>query len=296
MLADGIHAIQVLATNITVLALVVLLLVAAGVAWWLRRTGRSDRPYALLFAAFASLALIIAVTLVRDRPAFTPEHLFSWSTSGWQRISYDPWNNVENLLNVVLFIPAGVAWTLLTGKPWRVLVALLGGAFLVECLQAVTAAGANDVADLVTNGLGGAVGVLAGTVVRWLVQGRRSRPSGRQAALAAGCAVAVAAAAVAGLLVGAEHRQAALEQEVNALFAGTSLELYRDWEAEDLVTHEVFGAASVFADGTRHLDDAVRVRYPASFFGLRRCVFVEWTPGDVEIYRGAGAECTEFIG
>lgn len=46
-----------------------------------------------------------------------------------------------------------------------VLAALVGLSFLVECLQAVSGAGLNDVVDLVTNSMGAALGVLAGTIV-----------------------------------------------------------------------------------------------------------------------------------
>ena len=35
---------------------------------------------------------------------------------------------------------------------------------------------------------------------------------------------------------------------------------------------EVFDAVSVFADGTQYSPDKVKVRYPAPFFGLHRCV------------------------
>ena len=42
--------------------------------------------------------------------------------------------------------------------------------------------------------------------------------------------------------------------------------------------------------------DEVKVRYPAPFFGLHRCVFVIWTPTAVEFELGSGDACTDFLG
>ena len=49
-------------------------------------------------------------------------------------------------------------------------------------------------------------------------------------------------------------------------------------------------------DGTQYSPDAVKVRYPAPFFGLHRCVFVIWTPTAVEFQLGSGDACTDFLG
>lgn len=291
-----IHSIQVLATHTTVVGLVVLVMGAGAAAWWLRRSGRTDRPYLLVFAALASLAVIVAVTLIRDRPTFNPGQLLHWSASGWQRISYDPLGNTENILNGVLFIPAGLTWTLLLHRPLRVLIGLMGLSLLVECLQAVISAGANDVADLITNSVGAGLGVVAGAGLLWLRSGGEARSRRWQLGWTA-VAVVVGLVAVAVLLqAGAAYRQSALERELAGRFTGTSLEQYQQWEAEDRLQQEVFGVSSTFPDGALHLDHAVRLRYPASFFGLRRCVFVEWRPGTVRTTRGSGAECTDFLG
>ncbi|MFE2296541.1 VanZ family protein [Streptomyces sp. NPDC059452] len=201
-------------------------------------------------------------------------------------------------MNVALFVPAAFFWTLLTGSPPRVLAAMAGLSFLVECLQAVTGLGANDVADLIANSAGGALGVLVGSLV--LRFRRRTdgtlRLSRRQRVLTAGGTAVLVAAAVAGVFLGAEQRQASLERELHGRFAGTGLETYSAWEADDSLYEEVFDAASVLADGTHQREDGVRVRYPASFLGLPRCVFVEWAPGDVAVHRGSGRECSVFMG
>ncbi|MFE7457441.1 VanZ family protein [Streptomyces sp. NPDC057554] len=298
-----VHTVWSLSAEGVVLPLLVLTLASAGVAWAVRRRGAGHRWHGrhggLVFAAFASVGLILSVALFREgSPGFAPRQLLHWSANGWQRISYDPFSSTEVLLNVALFVPAAFFWTLLTGRPPRVLVAMAGLSFLVECLQAVTGLGANDVADLIANSAGGALGVLAGSFVWWLR--RRAdgalRHSRRQTVLTLGGAAVLVAAAVAGVFLGAEQRQASLERELHSRFAGTGLETYAAWEADDSLHEEVFDAVAVLADGIRHREDGVRVRYPASFLGLPRCVFVEWAPGDVAVHRGFGRECSVFMG
>ncbi|MDK1474681.1 VanZ family protein [Streptomyces sp. 549] len=296
---EVVHTVWSLAGEGVALPLLVLTLTSAGVAWVVRRRGAGDRHGGLTFAALASVGLILSVALFRGGGlAFAPQALLHWSTSGWQRISYDPFSSTEVLLNVALFVPAGLFWTLLTGRALRVLAAMAGLSFLVECLQGVTGLGANDVADLFANSAGGALGVLAGSLLLRLRRPTDAAPrfSRRQTVLAAGSAAGLVVAVVAGTYFGAQLRQASLEQELHDRFAGTSLETYSAWEADDVLYDEVFDAVSVLADGTRYLDDDVRVRYPASFFGLPRCVFVDWTPGDVAVHRGSGKECSTFMG
>ncbi|MHC5903949.1 VanZ family protein [Streptomyces sp. S6] len=259
---------------------------ASAVAVWLTR--HRGRHPVLLFAAYVSVGLILSVTLFREGElAFSPRGLLHWSSSGWRRVSYDPFSDTEVLLNTALFVPAGLVWTLLTGRPVRVLAALSGLSLLIECVQAVTGLGANDVADLLANSAGAVLGVVAGKAVR-----RPRRPKRVMLAAVAGATLLVGS-----LFVGANHRQASLERELSDRFTGTDLATYTTWEADDRLYDQVFHAASVLADGARHRGgDDVQVRYPASFFGLSRCVFVEWTRDGATVRRGAGEECAVFMG
>lgn len=290
-------------------ALLVLLAGSGVVTWWLRRAGRSERPFALLFAAVASLAAVIVMTLLRESVELllavasgdvglpAPGQVLDWTGDGWERISYHPFS-IQVLLNVALFVPAGATWTLMTGRPLRVLAGLLGLTFLVECLQAVTGLGANDVADLLANGVGAGLGVLAGTLgwVLWPGPSGRPRPSRRRAIVVAAAVVALGLVTALGLQWGAQHRQDSLGAELRDRFHGASLQQYRTWEAEDRLTEEVFDAGPVFSDGARVEEGAVLVRWPASFLGVRRCVLVEWTPGAADVRPASGHRCTEFLG
>ena len=59
---------------------------------------------------------------------------------------------------------------------------------------------------------------------------------------------------------------------------------------------QVIDAISVKADGFRSTDDQIEIRWPALFFGFRRCVYVTWTPSGVECRDDSGPSCTDFIG
>lgn len=112
-------------------------------------------------------------------------------------------------------------------------------------------------------------------------------------------AVAVLGLGAGGLalvLVGADRLQHSLRRELQMAFAGTTKADVDRWTADGTMLQEVFAAVSVFADGTKFSPDEVevKVRYPAPFFGLHRCVFVSWTPTVVEFKLGSGdARCVQ---
>lgn len=283
----------------TLAALVVLLAPAIGLAYVHGRARRHGRGFWSHLLAYASVALIVAVTLLRDGwpRGFWLGSLTVWSADGWQRLSSDPLASSQILLNVALFVPAGVFWTFLAGRPWRVLAALWGGALLIECIQAVFRVGAADVADLSANGAGAALGVLAGALILLIwPHPRFPRPSRGRVAATAGLLAAICASILVGIHLGATHRQQSLVAQAEATFAGTTLKDYREWEAADSLTEEVFDALPVFADGARYFDSSVEVRYPATFFGVHRCVFVAWSDAEVVVRPESGTACTEFIG
>ena len=73
------------------------------------------------------------------------------------------------LLNVVLFVPVGVALALLTGWSWwRVALAATAGSALVELAQATFVDRVGSVSDVVANGLGALVGAAVVMGVRRL--------------------------------------------------------------------------------------------------------------------------------
>jgi hypothetical protein len=283
-----------LAATGAVAALVVLLGASALAARRLRSPGRSGLAW---FAALGSVALVIAVTLLRDGwpTGFDPGRLGEWSRNGWDRLSSDPLGS-QIALNVALFVPAGAAWTWLLDRPWRVLAALVAGSFAVELTQAVLGVGAADVADVAANAVGAAIGVGIAVLIRHASR----RPAGARRVV--GWPVVIAAGAVvlavgAGLMLGAANRQRSVEDELRQRFTSTTKAEVDAWlgDATGRGADELFSAISVRADGTRTTPDVTELRYPAKFLGLDRCVFVTWTADTVTFRKASGGACSAVL-
>lgn len=318
MLGETGDASRDVTANVTASALVatvLLLLASAAGALWLSRARAVRRPF-VLFAALGSIAGCVSLTLARDGiPGdFRPGSVFAWTGSGWDRLGPgDLLGSSQFLLNVALFVPAGIAWVWLTRRAARTLLGLAGLSMLIESVQAVFGLGAADITDVVANVIGTAAGVAAGAAVS-----RRIEHSGgptqspvvgrKRNVVVAGTVVAVLAAVVV-WLGGAELHQASIRDELEEVFSDTSYgELASvvqgdlddpdrlDPEARFNDSEQIFSAISVRADGFRYTDGQIELRWPALFLGLRRCVYVIWTPTTVQFRDRSGSACTDFIG
>jgi hypothetical protein len=213
------------------------------------------------FAAFATLAVIVSVTLFRDGfpTVFRLDRLSQWSGDGFRLLSRDPLGSSQFLLNVALFVPAGAAWTLMFRRPLAVLVALSGGSLAIEVTQAITAAGALDIADFVANAVGAGIGVGAAAILNAATFPQPRRSTSRSRVFVIGTFLVVVVVAVAALFLGASRRQQAVEARLRAAFEGTNrsdIEVLFE-EADSAV---VFGAAGDWADGTRRSDNVLEIR------------------------------------
>jgi hypothetical protein len=288
-----------IATSGALAWLLVLLAASALATWWLHR--RSERPAALWFAGLASAALIAAVTLFRDGwpQGFDLRRLADWSGDGWQRLSGDPFGSSQFVLNLVLFVPAGAAWTVFTRHARRVTFVLAVGSMAIECVQAVAGLGANDVVDLAANTLGAGLGAAAATLGLWVAERRQiTWTRRRQWAMVAVAATGFGLVGTA-WLAGASHRQSVLLGELRAKFGATTKADVDSWlndsDGND-ADLQVFSAIPTRSDGVRTSGTATQVRWPATFFGLHRCVMVVWADQTVSFRRESGAVCTELMG
>jgi hypothetical protein len=270
------------------------------------RRGWLPAPRWLVFAAVLSVGGVLVFTVLREgvlvvqavasgAPLALPgwPGLLDWSPDGWWRATADPLGSTQVFLNVALFVPAGVAWTLLTRRPWRVLAVLGALSVAVEIVQGVTGLGANDVADIVANVGGAAVGTAAALVMGWPADAVAGRAVGARRWAIRGTAVVavgVAAAVLPGL--GANQRQGGIADEARRHFVGTSLADIDRWNQQDDLMDRVWrGVLSVDADGFSLGDASAAARYPASFLGQRRCVLVVWDGAGASVERGAGPVC-----
>ena len=304
-LLTGLHAVDGTSRDVSSIAdthalpaLVVLLVAMSVLTWWLRRSGRTDQAVGALLASLASVSLIVAVTLLRGGwpQGISLGRVTDWSTTGLERTRSDPLGSSQFILNVVLFVPAGLAWTWMTRRPAAVAAALVGVSVLVESVQAIAGLGAPDVADLLANSIGALLGVWVAVLLARVRPRADGALSPRRKALVAVAVLALGAVALALVLVGADRHQQSLRRELQATFAGTTKADVDRWNADGAMLHVVFDAVSVFADGSQYTPDEVTVRYPASFFGLPRCVFVIWTSTAVEFKLASGDACTDFLG
>lgn len=293
-------------------AFVALSAVSLPVSGALQRRWLAGRPRFAVFGACVSLALIVSVTLLRGLSALVvgvvaggepagaglPGSPFDWSADGWSRLTYDGLSSTQNLLNLLLFVPAGLFVYLLVKRPFPVIAGLVGLSLTIELMQAITKIGAADVADLATNSAGAVLGVLGGVLTSWLVPHvvGNPRPTRQRMVTAAAAVTVVIGVLVAGTFTAAHARQQALERRLLHRFDGTSLAYIEAWARADNANVEFFTVDGVRIDGVRYADRATVVRYPASFLGVRRCVFVEWRPSGVRIRPGTGARCSQLLG
>ena len=302
------------ATASSLVAMVLLLAASAAGARWLSH--RRESGALAWFAALGSIAGCVSLTLARDGvpDGFRAGSALAWAGSGWDRlIARDLLGSSQFLLNIALFVPAGLAWTWLTRRPARTLAGLGALSMLIESVQALTGVGAADIADVVANTIGAALGVATAmtTMLGLERRGASGQTAGDPRRRAVGAAAVVVALIVGltALLAGADRRQARIHDELESAFADTSYaeiaavlqgdtvdpdRLDADARFDD--SEQIFSAISIRADGSRYTEEQIELRWPAVFVGVRRCVYVIWTRTSVEFRDLSGSACTDFIG
>ncbi len=298
-------------------AIVLLLGVAAAGAWWFARSRETSHGWVAWFAAFGSIAACVALALFREGffVGFRPASVFAWTTSDGATRSGDLLGSSQFLLNVALFVPAGVAWTV-----W------------------VTATTTADVlwprrthdADRERAGPHGCGCVRhhrrrcehtwssprrrCGSGNHWRPRAIRTneRHTTEPApSIVCRCRARCRSRDHADRI---DHRSRSSPGSAFTTSSKTcsprrpttrspqSFLVIRTTptnpmgSAKFVDAEQIFGAISVRSSGARYSDDQIEMRWPALFFGFRRCVFVVWTPAAVEFRDVSGRACTEFIG
>jgi len=258
-------------------------------------------------AALGSLGGILAFTLgvraiTEDRREFVGSD-FSWLTdsSVWRSaVDLDPsW-----LLNMLLFVPAGVFLTVALRRPVAVLVGLASMSFAIEAIQSLTRLGTADVRDLVANTIGAAVGVVLATVI---VRRRaddapplteaEQRSLDSRATLAAIVVIAVVGGVTwFGVGAVADLRQDRLVDDLTAAFDGTTaadiaIELGSDAGFDRLVQRGPSRPDYIGEVGDTGMYEG---RWSTVFVGLHRCVIVRWSDDELTTRETSGRTCRRF--
>jgi VanZ family protein len=99
------------------------------------------------------LVPVLIVMLATLRPA-EPVYGLAKTFCQWSQ-----WNTLDNVMNVLLFAPLGMALIFQGVKPWLALVLCAGLSFSVEVLQFWIPGRDSDLSDVIQNTLGGAAGI-----------------------------------------------------------------------------------------------------------------------------------------
>ncbi len=274
---------------------VLVLLVAAGLTWVLRRWLDGPRARLAWFLFVVSLGVVVLTTLLRESPtgpcvACLGEWRLAKVLAGAA--------GTDVLLNVALFMLPAFLATLLWRAPLLVTGAGLLVSLVIEIAQPLLGVGANDAMDLIANTAGAAIGAGAAAVVLVISDGLRDRRLDARRTVRLGLSLAVCTA----VLVGgpawmATARQSAVANQLQRDFAGTTLADYRSrrdvsWDAKLIQLATDIGNPTVVV---RRDDTIARERYSWSFYLAVRCVIAEWTPSGFTAIRLDGTACTQTL-
>lgn len=261
-----------------------------------------------MFFGLLSIVGIIAVTTpIEDRyalanvaHAWRGAPLLDWWQHGWGKVPGAILGSLDGRLNVLLFIPAGICLMLALRRPRLVAAILFTLSFVLESSQAATGFRSADSGDLVTNTLGGVIGIGIAVRLRRVAHERKpalASPSLRHHVMA----TVLVTVTVATIYLYSQHRaDLAHERLITTLHASYGSTTWSDIEPllEDpdypqslnrFTRDRGAWAGSIGVEPTRM---RVIAFYGAGFETARRCVFVTWTPEATEFRPLDGSACT----
>ncbi|MDR3069987.1 MAG: VanZ family protein, partial [Propionibacteriaceae bacterium] len=214
-----------------IIILVAVFVLAAGGTWLFRDRLRTRSRLVWFFATVVSVGGLFQVTLFREESwGLFFDHIFVWDTDSLMKGII----GTDTLLNIVLFIPAGLFATLLWRHPFRVSGIAVLVSTLVECFQAVFGIGSNAVLDIVANSLGALFGSWLGWA-SYLGYGwvRNKKVDAAPFAKLVTTIAILAGICFGGSALGAGVRQESLANDLEAAFAGTTFEDYKAWDSAE---------------------------------------------------------------
>lgn len=157
--------------NPLILAGIVVGVVVAGVAgWW--AAGRFGWRRGPSLGAGVSLGVALGVTMSRTLPDYAAMSGVVVAEAPFCQINGLSLQGANEVLNVLLFMPAVVFGVLAVRRVWPVLVSAVALSAVIELVQPITGRGICETQDFLNNTLGAAVAAAAAGAVLVL---RRSR-------------------------------------------------------------------------------------------------------------------------
>lgn len=263
-----------------------------GVIIGVRRARPRDGVVVGLLALPATAILGATLTRYGWPSTFDLRGGVDWSSGGWLRFTTEFGHSEEVALNIMLFIPAGLIWSLASRSPLAVFAILAASSAAIEFVQGLLSLGTPDLSDFLSNSVGAGMGALVGAVIAclWAPSGRR-RPY-----WAVGGLLLATVVLTASVPAGAAHRQKRLEQDLTARFAGLTLADYKRWSSNGEIGDRVFAIDGIFSSGAQQEHGQAVVRYPTSFMWIDQCVTATWTADGVDVAAHNGGYCTRFLG
>lgn len=115
-----------------------------------------------LFAAYSVVLVWVVIFKTQfsfsDLPHYREINLIPFAGSA---IANNQLNYKEILWNIMVFIPFGLYWShIKQGWPfWKKILLIAGVSLVFELIQLIFAIGGSDITDLISNTLGGAIGI-----------------------------------------------------------------------------------------------------------------------------------------
>ncbi len=130
---------------------------------------RREGPAVRLFLALSGSVLVASLTIFNRGIVVSGAglvHDLMWWSRNWDTLPGLVVGDIGWWLNIALFVPAAVGWTLLTCRPAVVFSVCAGVVLTIESLHATVLSGAGDPADVIANLLGAAIGAGAAVAFR----------------------------------------------------------------------------------------------------------------------------------
>jgi hypothetical protein len=274
---------------------VIILAVALGLTLAIRGRLETASRRVVFFLAAVSFGGILQMTILREPPSGACLDCLSY----WPRDRLLSGQlGLDTALNIALFVPLGLFATLLWKAPFRVTGVAAVVSLAIEITQPLLGSGANDLADIAANTLGAFLGAGLATTILLIRDTITTKHLDVSRLVKLAVAITVTISLAIGLSVGGANAiQASGAQQLNTMFAGTTLTDYTREEAAWAPKIAAFWKANRTPASDAYGDSQVALqRFTWTFYWTTRCVTARWDKDGFTTEFGSGNQCTDRLG